>query len=231
MEAGTNSFSDITFLTDGDPSASNSTASTLHLSTQLDAKGVSWRSYQEDYVPAATGACPIASSGFYAAKHNPFVFFKDVAGDPPSASNTTCAQHHKAFSDLAADLAAGGSAVARYNFITPNLCNDMHGASGCPSGNTIKSGDDWLAANLPPIISFANAHNGVIFLVWDEGDITLKIPFVAIGPGVKRNYVGSVAYTHASLLATNERIFGVPRLATVSSDADFSDLFVPGALP
>jgi hypothetical protein len=43
--------------------------------------------------------------------------------------------------------------------------------------------------------------------------------------------VGAVSYTHASLVATNERIFGVARLATVSAATDFADLFLPGALP
>jgi phosphatidylinositol-3-phosphatase len=231
MEAGTNTFGDVTFLTDNDPSSSNSTSSTLHLSTQLTAASVTWRSYQEDMSTAATGACPIDSSGFYAAKHDPFVFFQDVVGSPPSATNGTCADHHKPFSALAGDLAAGGSAVAKYNFITPNLCDDMHGAGGCTNSNTIQAGDTWLAANLPGIITFANANDGVIFLVWDEGDVTLKIPFVAIGPSVKRNYVGSASYTHGSLVATNERIFGVSRLATVTSATDFADLFQTGALP
>jgi hypothetical protein len=232
MEAGTNSFPDpITFTNDDDPSAGNSTSSTLHLSTQLTAAHVTWRSYQEDISTAATGDCPINSSGFYAAKHDPFVFFQDVAGSPPSATNSTCADHHKPFSALAGDLIAGGAAVAQYNFITPNLCNDMHGAGGCPDSDSIKSGDDWLAANLPGLITFVNANNGVIFLVWDEGSVTLKIPFVAIGPSVKRNYVGSVSYDHGSLVVTNERIFGVPKLATVASKNDFADLFLTGALP
>jgi hypothetical protein len=231
MEAGTNAFADATFTSDNDPSAANSTASTLHLSTQLTAAGVTWRSYQEDLVAGATGACPIDSSGFYAAKHDPFVFFQDVVGSPPSASNAGCVAHHKAFSALAGDLTAGGGAVAQYNFITPNLCDDMHGAGGCANSNTIQAGDTWLSTNLPPIIAFANAHSGVIFLVWDEGDQTLKIPFVAIGPSVKRDYVGSVSYTHASLVATNERIFGVSRLATVTAANDFDDLFLAGALP
>ncbi|HEX4446250.1 MAG TPA: alkaline phosphatase family protein, partial [Polyangiaceae bacterium] len=182
MEAGTNAFADATFTSDNDPSAGNSTASTLHLSTQLTASGVTWRSYQEGLDAAATGACPIDSSGFYAAKHDPFVFFQDVVGSPPSASNAGCAAHHKAFSALAGDLSAGVGSVAQYNFITPNLCDDMHGAGGCANSNTIQAGDTWLSTNLPPMIAFANAHSGVIFLVWDEGDQTLKIPFVAIGP-------------------------------------------------
>ena len=59
----------------------------------------------------------------------------------------------------------------------------MHGGSGCPSGDPIAIGDTWLAANLPPLIDYVNAHAGVIFIVWDEpeGGSSL-IPFFAIGP-------------------------------------------------
>src|SRR6185312_17330822 len=47
MEAGTNQFSDTTFLSDADASANNATTSTLHLATQLTTAGLDWRSYQE----------------------------------------------------------------------------------------------------------------------------------------------------------------------------------------
>lgn len=231
MEAGTNHFSDATFTTDADPSASNSTASTAHLATQMDTASppVSWLSYQEG-LNASTGACPVHSSGFYVAKHDPYVFFQDVAGNPPSATSALCAAHHRAYTPaaLAQDLQAG--AVAQYNFITPNVCNDMHGATGCPGSDDIRSGDDWLAAALPPLIAYANANDGVIFIAWDEpvGGSTL-IPFIAIGPQVKPGYASSVRFTHSSLTKTVEEIFGLPILPTVSSANDLSDLFQPGA--
>jgi hypothetical protein len=230
MEAGTNAFSDRTFTGDGDPTASNSTASTEHLVTQMKnaQSPISFMSYQEG-LDSSTGACPIHSSGYYAAKHDPFVFFQDVAGSPPSASNAYCVAHHKPMTSLAADLK--NDAVAAYNFITPNLCNDMHGASGCPSSNTIRAGDDWLGANLPAMIDYANGHHGVIFLVWDEGSATLTMPFLAVGPGVKKGYVGNVRYTHRSLVKSVERIFGLPALAKVAGDQDFADLFESGRFP
>jgi hypothetical protein len=229
MEAGTNQFSDATFTTDADPSAKNSTGSAAHLATQMGAASppVSWLSYQEG-LNASTGACPVRSSGFYAAKHDPYVFFQDIAGNPPSASNALCAAHHRAYTAaaLAQDLQAG--AVAQYNFISPNVCHDMHGGSGCPGSDDIRSGDDWLAAALPPLIAYANANDSVIFIVWDEpvGGSTL-IPFVAIGPQVKPGYASSVRFTHSSLAKTVEEIFGLPILPTVASANDLTDLFLP----
>ncbi len=230
MEAGTNAFSDTTFTTDNNPSSSNSTSSTAHLVTQIKNSlgGATWITYQEGQ-NSTTGSCPIAGSGFYAPKHDPFIFFKDVSGNPPSKTNSYCIAHSKPYSSFAADLTANN--IASYVFITPNLCNDMHGATGCPNSNTIRSGDDWLKAELPRIISWANIHSGVIFLTWDEGSSTSKMPFLAIGPGVKANYTGTVSYTHSSIIKSVERILGLSFLSTVSSSNDLADLFQAGFFP
>ncbi|MFL6263484.1 MAG: alkaline phosphatase family protein [Thermoanaerobaculia bacterium] len=230
MEAGTNAFSDHTFTSDSDPSSTNSTGSTAHLVTQIknSTNNVTWITYQEGQ-NSTTGACPIASSGFYAAKHDPFVFFRDVSGNPPSKTNTYCSSHSKPYSSFATDLAANN--MADYVFITPNQCHDMHGQTGCPSSNTIKSGDDWLKAELPRIINWVNLHNGVIFIVWDEGSSTSKIPFLAVGPGVKTGYTGAVSYDHGSIIKSVEEIFGLPLLSTVSGKNDLADLFNAGFFP
>ncbi len=230
MEAGTNKFSDHTFTSDSDPSSSNSTASTAHLATQIRnaTSGVTWRAYQEG-ITGTTGACPVKSSGFYAAKHDPFVFFRDVSGSPPSRTNSYCGSHHKDLSALAADLSAG--TVATYNFITPNLCHDMHGASGCPNSNEIQSGDQWLQANLPALIAYVNAHQGVIYITWDEPEQTSLAAFIAVGPHVKAGYAGGVKYTHSSLLKSVEEHLQLAVLPTVSAANDLTDLFVAGFFP
>jgi hypothetical protein len=233
MEAGTNAFSDVTFTDDSDPSSTNSTSSTAHIVTQMRAASpaVSWLSFQEG-LTSTTGACPVRSSGFYVAKHNPFVFFQDVAGSPPAATNAYCADHHRAYTPATFSQALTGGTVAQYNFITPNACNDMHGASGCPQTDNIAAGDQWLQTNLPPMINFVNAHDGVIFIVWDEpvGGSTL-IPFLAIGPHVKAGYSNQVPYTHSSLTKSVEEVFALPLLPTSAAANDFKDLFQPGFFP
>jgi phosphatidylinositol-3-phosphatase len=229
MEAGTNAFADHTFKTDAGPSKSNSTGSTAHLVTQIkNAANLTWTTYQEGQ-SAATGACPIARSGLYASKHNPFVFFRDVSGDPPSKTNAYCAAHSKPYGALVDDLAA--NKVANYVFIAPNVCNDMHGALRCPGADKIRRGDDWLKRELPHLVTWATAHSGVIFLTWDEGSATTKIPFLAIGAGVKANYTGGVAYDHGSIVKSVEEIFGLPILSAVAEKNDLSDLFRPGFFP
>jgi hypothetical protein len=71
--------------------------------------------------------------GEYATKHDPFVYFDDVTNklNPNSAY---CIAHVPPFMELAGDLQNGN--VAQYNFITPNLCDDMHDPA---RRNTIRS--------------------------------------------------------------------------------------------
>jgi len=228
MEAGTNVFSDHTFSTDDVPSAANSTASAAHLVTQIARAGggLDWMAYQEGIAP---GGCPVSGTGLYVPRHDPFVFFQDVAGAPPSPGSTLCAAHHRPLSALGGDLSSG--AVASYVFITPNLCHDMHGASGCPGGDLIRAGDDWLSASVPPLIAYVNAHGGVIFIAWDEGTGSAPLPFLAIGPHVKRGYRSTVAFNHGSILRSVERMFQLPVLPAASAAVDLSDLFVGGVMP
>ena len=77
----------------------------------------------------------------------------------------------------------------------------------------------------------AAARKGAIFLTWDEGDSTSKMPFIAIGAHVKAGYAGAVQYDHSSLLKSIERILEVPILPKVSGANDFSDLFQAGFFP
>jgi hypothetical protein len=226
MEAGTNSFADSTFTTDDAPSAENSTASTAHLATQIRdaAGGVDWMAYQEG-IGDATGACPIHAAGTYTPQHNPFVFFQDVAGAPPAADNAYCAVHHRPLDALAGDLSS--RAVKAYNFVTPDVCHDMHGGAGC-SDDTVRAGDDWLSGAMPALISFVNDNGGVVLIVWDEHG---TLPFLAVGPDVKTGYAGSVRYDHGSLLRSVEEMLGLPVLPAAASKADVGDLFVGGALP
>ncbi|HEY3235897.1 MAG TPA: alkaline phosphatase family protein, partial [Polyangiaceae bacterium] len=230
MEAGTNAFADHTFTTDNDPSAANSTNDTNHVVTQINnvGGGLSWLSYQEG-IDATSGTCPIASSGFYQPKHNPFIFFQDVSGAPPSKINTYCTDHHRPLSALSGDLMTKN--VASYNFITPDQCHDMHGQTGCPDKNTIRAGDTWLSTNLPPVIQFAGANAGVIFITWDEGASTTLVPFIAVGPTVKVKHTSSVLYDHSSLVKSLDEMLGLPVLQRVVGANDFADLFTVGAFP
>jgi hypothetical protein len=203
--------------TDNDPSTPIS--STAHLVTQLDNAGISWKSYQESI---SDGTCPTSSSYPYAAKHDPFVYFGDVTGN-----TTYCTAHIRSYSDLSGDLS--NNTVARYNFITPNLCDDMHDSCS-PINDPIKQGDSWLQTNLPTILnSQAYQQGGAVFIVWDEGTSSSDGPIgmIVISPLAKGGgYNNAIHYTHSSTLRTMEEIFGVsPFVGDAANATDLSDLF------
>lgn len=229
MEAGTSTFADHTFTSDDVPSAINSTGDARHLTRQIGATAgrVTWTTYQQG-MNAATGACPILARNPYAPKHDPFVFFRDISGNPPSTTANRCVTHHRPYTSFAAALAK--NKLASYVFITPDQCHDMHTRCGADPSR-IRGGDNFLQAELPAMITWANQNASVIFIVWDEGETTIKMPFLAVGSGVKKGYVSNVALNQRSLVKSLEEIFGLPILPAVRHDFAFGDLFDVGAYP
>ena len=218
LEAGTN----FGILNDNPPSSNHQTTSN-HFVTQLQTAGISWKTYQEDMTP---GTCPTTDAPPYYVKHNPFAFFDDVT----SASCTTVM---RPFTDLAADIAA--NTLAHYNFIAPNICNDMHN-SCAPTNNPVKQGDNWLAQNLPMILnSGAYQNNGLIIITFDEGagGSDGPIGMIVLSPFAKSGgYHNSIHYTHSSTLRTLQKIFAVrPILGDAANALDLGDLFLDGAIP
>ena len=201
----------------------NHQTTTRHLVSLLDAAGVSWKAYQEDI---SGTVCPVIDFGaLYVTPHNPFVFFDDVTGSRNPA-DPYCIAHVRPYSELATDL--GNDTVARYNFITPNVCNDMHVACA-PLSDDVKQGDAWLSTEVPKILaSHAYANKGVLFVTWDEaasGDG--PIGMIVLSPTAKgAGYSNRIHYTHSSTLRTVEEIFGVsPLLNDAANATDLSDLF------
>ncbi|HET7640188.1 MAG TPA: alkaline phosphatase family protein [Ktedonobacteraceae bacterium] len=217
LEAGTN----LGILNDAPPSA-NHRNTTLHLVTLLNKAGISWKSYQEGI---SGTVCPLTGNGVYAPKHNPMVFFDDVT-NTNNSSSTYCITHVRPFPELATDLQH--NSIAHYNFITPDLCNDMHDSCE-PLNDPVKQGDTWLARHIPTILnSQAYQNGGIVFITWDEGEGgDGPIGMIVLSPNAKGGgYSNTLHYTHSSTLRTLQEIFGVrPLLGDAAHATDLSDLF------
>ena len=218
LEAGTN----FGILDDNYPS-SNHQSTTSHLVDLLEAAGVSWRAYQE----GISGTdCPLTNFGLYDVNHDPFVYFDDVTQNN-NARAPRCIQHVRPYAELQTDLI--NDRVARYNFISPNRCDDMHN-SCAPLNDPILQGDVWLSTEVPKILaSRAYTNNGVLFILWDEGDSGNRpIGMIVLSPKAKGGgYQNTIHYTHSSTLRTVEEIFGVTRMLGDAANAtDLRDLFI-----
>jgi len=206
-------------LNDDDPNGGNAIKSTSHLADQIEAGGLTWKTYQE----SMGEPCGLTSHGHYAVKHNPFAYFSDINGwdgtkFQPSAR---CTEHVVDYSQFDADLAAGH--VPDYVFITPNMVNDMHDGS-------IAQGDAWLAAEVPKILAADRfKQGGALFLLWDEGSSQGDDPpFIVVSPNAKAGFVSQTDYDTSAFLKTTQAMLGVEALPCDPNPATvpvMSDLF------
>ncbi len=195
-------------------------ATTSHLVDQIEGVGKTWKAYQE----SMGTPCKITSSGAYAVKHNPFVFFDDLVSwnGKTGTPSQRCIDHVVDYAELDRDLASGQ--VADYVFITPNMISDMHDGS-------VKQGDAWLAREIPKILaSDAYRNGGVLIITADEGEGQGDDPpFVLASPLGKKGYISDVSYDTSSYLKTVQAILGVEALPcggdNVAAIPTMSDLF------
>jgi phosphatidylinositol-3-phosphatase len=164
--------------------------------SQLGAGG--WRALQE----SMPSNCYKGNSGLYAARHNPPLYYVGVADD--------C---------LLQDVPLGPAPdlSARFTFITPNLCHDMH-SSPCAdtAGAEVAAGDAWLTDFLPTVLSTKEYRAGstAVFITWDEDDFTdvQHVPTLVIAPSVTPGRTDATTFDHYSLLRTTEEMLGLDPL-------------------
>ena len=183
------------------------------IADQLAQAGLSWKSYQES-LPASgadgvnfsnatasnlsnfTVLAPLTSGNVvqdYAAKHNPFVYFKSVQEGRSAELGLGNVVGFDGPGGLYADLATGS--VPHFSFIAPNQCNDQHGrgnadafcnfdpglpgfgglTNGTQAGlnpGLIAQGDATLQRLVTAIKASPAWHDGrnAIVIVWDEND-------------------------------------------------------------
>jgi hypothetical protein len=180
--------------------------SATNIADQVEASGRSWKAYMEDMpVPCYTGS----SSGNYAMKHNPFMYYNDIRNN-----TARCAAHVAPFTQFWVDMSTG--VVPDFVWITPNMCNDTH---DCPVG----TGDAWLHSVVPTITGSAAFRNGgVLFITWDEGSSSAgccsgswggHVATLVIAPNAISGFRSGAAENHYGLLRTIEDGFHLGHLA------------------
>lgn len=119
---------------------------------QLAARGIGWRAYMED-MPSPCDQAP--ASGGYAKKHDPFVYFRSITGNPAQCGNVV------PLGRLAGDLGSG--TAPPFLWLTPNLCHDGHDCSTATA-------DAWLRSEMQTVMASAWYRQGAsVVITWDEG--------------------------------------------------------------
>jgi len=167
----------------------NGPVSADNLVRHLLPAGKTWKSYAESL--PAIGYIG-GDSGNYLHRHNPLSYFTDVAGSSNQRQNLV------PFSQFAQDLNNGQ--LPDFSFVAPNALDDAH-------NGTLQQADQWLQANIAPLLSSAQFKNGgLLLIVFDEAadtDTTLgggHVSLVLVGSAVKQGFQSSNQYQHQNLL-------------------------------
>jgi acid phosphatase len=163
-------------------------AAAPNLARQLLDAGLTFAGYSEDLPSAGWRGC---ADGMYVRRHNPWVNF----GDVPAAAS-------RPLRDFPADY----QRLPTVSFVIPGLCHDMH---DCPKAEA----DAWLRRALESYIGWAERHNSLLILTFDEDNRTdgNHIPTIVLGANVKPGD-HTERIDHYSLLRTVEDMYGLPAL-------------------
>jgi phosphatidylinositol-3-phosphatase len=191
-----------------------------NLFSQLDAAGLTWKSYEED-MPAPCG--PTSNATTYKIGHNPALFYKLAdckANDVPVADLTAPTG---AFAEDLAD-----QTLPTFGFITPSLVDDGEGPGGYPAA------DRWLGRFVALVQASPayQAGNTMLIVTNDEGsgadavnaeDCTNRsrdlagnqeschIPFFIVYPWASGK--DATFFTHYSVTRTVQDLFGLTPMA------------------
>lgn len=210
---------------------------TSTLFSNIDAAGLTWRSYAQSLEP---GASPLVSSGDYAFDETAFPAFTLISGNP-----TYAAAHIVPLEQMAIDLESSATAP-NYAWFAANEDYNGEGPTDFPWGAlrfalsqispnhqyNVPALDQYLSETVPVILN-SNAwqdpaEKSVLVVTFDEDNnntslgfgnegnhiVTVVIPSPgAIAGGMKSGaFVDSTHYDHYSLLRTIEDALGLPPL-------------------
>ncbi|MCX5250304.1 alkaline phosphatase family protein [Streptomyces sp. NBC_00201] len=174
-----------------------------NLASELIAAGKSWKSYNESLPSQGSTTC---SSGNYAQKHNPWFGFSNV----PTNTAMTFAQFPSDYTTL-----------PKVSFVTPNLCSDMHDCS-------VSTGDTWIKDNLGAYATWAQTHNSILAVTFDEDNKQSgnRIPTLFYGQHVTPGSSSATTYNHYNVLRTVEDLAGLSAHAgNAASASDISGIW------
>jgi len=176
---------------------------TANLGSELLAAGDTFKGYSEGLPSAGSTAC---TSGEYASKHSPWVNFSNI----PAADQ----QPFTAFPS-----SSNYASLPTVSWVIPNLDDDEH-------DGTIQQSDTWLKTNLSSYATWAQTHNSLLIVTWDEDDYTEsnQVPAIIVGQNVKTGTYDETV-NHYNLLATLEAMYALPQAGSSAGLAPISDIW------
>lgn len=164
-----------------------------NLRSTLAQAGYSFTGYAEDLPAVGSTDCIVAS---YVRKHNPWVNWQ------LSPVNQIPAGENRPFSDFPTDF----STLPTVSIVVPNQQHDMHDGL---DPERIQRADQWLKTNLGRYVQWADTHNSLLIVTWDEdnGKSDNRIPTILVGPMVRQGRYDE-RIDHYGLLRTIADMYG-----------------------
>jgi acid phosphatase len=178
-------------------------------SALLDA-GLTFGIYSEDLPATGYTGCRHLH---YERKHNPAVNWQGV--NIPAAANLP-------FTSFPADFAK----LPTVSIVVPNQENDMHNGD---EPATIIRGDRWLRNNLDAYARWAQTHNSLLIVTWDEDDNSANnhIATIFAGPMVRPG-VYNQRIDHYAVLRTVLDMYGLAPLGASARAQTIDFVWMPG---
>jgi hypothetical protein len=173
-----------------------------NLGAELIAAGETFTGYAEG-LPRAGYTSDKASSG-YRKKHNPWADFVNV---PP--------EDNQPFSAFPSDF----SQLPTVSIVVPTDSHNMHSGSA-------PAADSWLKQHIGPYAQWAQTHNSLLIVTWDEddGSSANTIPTIFYGPMVKPGKY-SEKISHYAVLRTLEDMYGTAHAGKAATATPITDVW------
>ena len=181
--------------------------------------GRSFGGYAED-LPAK----PECDLNGFAKRHCPWMDFSNI----PASATKVLWKFPKDFRKL-----------PTVSIVIPNVLHDMH--DGKLIAFEVRQGDRWLRSKLGAYARWAETHNSLLIVTWDEDSdenyrivcpATIntappanRIPTIIAGEHVKPGVRSATPYSHHDLLRTILDMYGIPPFAGAATAKDINDIW------
>jgi len=188
---------------------------TPNLGASLQKKGYAFAGYAQTMPSEGFTGCyyklsSLTKAYLYGRKHCPWVHWQGKGKYQLSPS----------ISHPMTEFPNDFSKLPTVSFVIPDMDHDMHNIGKDGDAHAIQRGDQWLRDNLKKYVDWAQSHNSLLIITFDEDNFQKQnhIPTIFVGPMVKPGRY-SERINHYNVLRTIEAMYNLPKSGNANETA------------